>query len=427
MTTPATTPASVRPRLAVRLTPDGLRQVRGGHPWVFDRSIRSVSHAGQPGDLAVVFDDRRRFVAIGLWDPSSPIRIRVLHHGAPLPVDEAFWRSRIDTSLERRVGLAVGNDTTAYRLIHGENDGFGGLVVDRYDTVGVVKVYSEAWVPHIATVAELVAEAVGLDQVVVRWSRQLRSSPTVWSAPWDEGDALLGAEVTGPVSFRESGFDLEADLVRGHKTGYFLDQRDNRRLVGSVATGRTVLDVFACSGGFSLAAAAGGATAVTSVDISQPALDSAVANLARNRALGGVASCRHDIRCGDAFDIMADLATTRHRYGLVVVDPPSFASSVSQVPDARRAYRRLVGLSLDLVEPGGLVFLASCSSRIGADEFHALVGEVAAARGIELQIQARTAHAVDHPIGFPEGAYLKAVLARVPPRAGVTGAPSDRI
>ncbi len=278
--------------------------------------------------------------------------------------------------------------------------------------------------PHLAIVADLVADAVGLDQVVVRWSRQVRSSPTVWASPWDEGDSIIGADVTAPVAFRESGFDLEADIIRGHKTGYFLDQRDNRRLVGSVAEGRTVLDVFACAGGFSLAAAAGGAIAVTSLDISQPALDSAVANLTRNRMVGAVAACQHDTRCGDAFELMGALAETGHRYGLVVVDPPSFASSASQVPDARRAYRRLVGLSLDLVEPGGLVFLASCSSRIAADEFHALVGEVAAARAVELQIQARTGHAVDHPITFPEGAYLKAVLARVPARG--TAQPNSR-
>jgi len=387
-------------RLAVRLTPDALRQVRGGHPWVFADSIRSTSHDGAPGDLAVVFDDRRRFVAIGLYDPTSPIRIRVLHRGAPATIDAAWWRGRIGASRARRAALE--NDgTTAYRVVHGENDGLPGLVVDRYADTCVIKLYAASLVAHLGVISAAVTDVVRPVRVVLRSSRHV--SPLL-----DEDRAA------GVVWFREHGLQMSADIGRGQKTGHFLDQRDNRRLVAAHARGARLLDVFACTGGFSLHAAAAGARAVHLVDQSAGAIDTAGANLRANHDRRRVRDCHVTSEVGDAFEVLADLRRRGRSFDVVVVDPPSFASKQADVERAIGAYRRLTSLAVDLLEPGGLLFQASCSSRVPAERFVPAVVEETARRGRRADVVARTAHPLDHPIGFPEGAYLKAVLLRLP-------------
>ena len=243
----------------------------------------------------MVFDDQRDFVAIGLWDPGSPIRVKVLHHGAPASIDESFWRERIATALERRSTLAADPDTNAYRCVHGENDGLPALVVDRYDRSLVVKLYSAIWFPHLAAVVD--------DVVSKRSTRSASSSgsPATSARARRSGSptamTIVGPPPDGPVRFRERGLTMEADVVRGQKTGHFLDQRDNRALVRSMALGARVLDVFASTGGFSVAAAAGGATSVDLIDVSGPALRTAERNLAHNRfitAVRGVRGAHHD-------------------------------------------------------------------------------------------------------------------------------------
>jgi 23S rRNA (cytosine1962-C5)-methyltransferase len=221
-----------------------------------------------------------------------------------------------------------------------------------------------------------------------------------------------------PVVFLENGLRFEADVVRGQKTGFFLDQRDNRDRVRSRAAGRTLLDVFCASGGFSVAAAAGGATRVHSVDVSRGAVDAARRNMALNADRPHVAACHHDATVGDAAEVMAGLVATGERYGIVVVDPPSMASRAAQVDGALRAYARLCDLALDLVEPGGTLVQASCSSRVSSDQLIQVVRDVAAGRGVELERVTVTGHAADHPISFPEGEYLSAVFAKVGSRTG---------
>jgi 23S rRNA (cytosine1962-C5)-methyltransferase len=396
-------------RVAVRVTEDARRQVRGGHPWVFESSITSTSDGARSGDLAVVFDSRRRFQAIGLYDPDSPIRVRVLHHGRPAPIDDGWWRERLAEVLARRSELAASADTTAYRCVHGENDGLPGLVADRYGDVLVVKLYSAAWIPHLRTVVDTLGELVATDAVVLRLSRAVQGRPSGGLA---DGMVLTG-HLDGPVLYRENGFLLEADVVSGQKTGTFLDQRENRALVGSLAAGARVLDVFACTGGFSVAAAAGGARSVHSVDRSATALAAAHRNMGRNRHLAAVAACRHRSTGGDAFEVMAGLGERGERFDVVVVDPPSFAQNQASVGAAIGAYARLTDLAVRLVADGGLLVQASCSSRVGAEDFAALVHRTAAASGHRLDELHRTGHPVDHPVGFAQGAYLKALYARV--------------
>jgi 23S rRNA (cytosine1962-C5)-methyltransferase len=403
---------SDRRRLAVRVTADAERRIRGGHPWVFDGSITSVSpDGGRPGDLAVVFDRRRRFLAIGLYDPSSPIRVRVLHRGEPRPIDDAFVVEQVAVAHARRGWLVDDRRTTAYRVVHGENDGLPGLVVDRYDDVAVVKTYTASWLPHLDAVVAAVQEALGPRSVVLRTARNVRADAPP-DAPTD-GEVLAGDTVDAPVPFRENGLAFEADVIAGQKTGAFLDQRENRQRVRDLSRGLDVLDVFACTGGFSVHAAAGGARSVHSVDLSAGALATARASMARNRDLPAVAACRHTTAASDALEEMQRLRAAGRRFGLVIVDPPSFAQRADQRRAALRAYERLAGLAAELTEPGGIVVLASCSSRITADEHADAVERGAERRGFTLAAPLRTDHPVDHPIGFPEGAYLKAVFARV--------------
>ncbi len=407
-------------RLAVRVTPDALRHVRAGHPWIFEDSIVSVKPDGRSGDLAVVFDDRRRFAAIGLYDPESPIRIKVLHHGRPEAIDGDWWRRRIGDAIDRRAPLArsavdePARATNAYRCVHGENDGLPGLVIDRYDTTFVVKLYSAALVAHLDVIVDALVDAQPeADAVVLRASRAVEPHLPHHLRP---AAALRGSLPSVAVPFRECGLAFEADVVNGQKTGWFLDQRDNRVRVGELAHGANVLDVFCAGGGFGVHAAAGGARSLCSVDLSPHAVRSAELSMRLNRDRPAVAACHHRGEVGDAFEVMGRLEARGERFDVVVVDPPSFAARQQNVPAALRAYRRLTALALGVLAPGGTLVQASCSSRVGADEFFAAIHEAADGRNWDIDELARTGEPLDHPVGFPQGAYLKCLFARATPR-----------
>jgi 23S rRNA (cytosine1962-C5)-methyltransferase len=391
----------------VRVSPDALRHIRAGHPWVFDDSITSVTDGGSPGDLAVVFDAHRKFAAIALFDPSSPMRLKILHAGTPARIDDSWWRAAFVRALRRRDAFTAdpGADRLGYRIVNGENDGLPGLIVDRYADVLVVKLYTQALFAHLRSVVVQLIDVTGCDAVVLRLARNVQRGETHGLT---DGDVVAGALHEAPVVFVEAGLEFEADVRHGQKTGWFLDQRANRILVGSMTSGRDVLDVFAAGGGFSVHAAAGGARAVHSVDLSAPTLAAAVRNMARNRSLDAVRGCAHTAEVGDAFEVMAQLARGGRRFGVVVVDPPSFAQRQSNVDAAVRAYTRLTHLAVRLVEPGGTLVQASCSSRVTPDLFFETVEAAASAAGRPLSNMLRTGHDIDHPVGFKQGEYLKA-------------------
>lgn len=415
-------------RLALRVTPEAQRALRQGHPWLFDRAVVSQSAAGRPGDLAVVFDDRRRFLAVGLYDPASPIRVRVLQHGSPATIDAAFFAERLAAAATRRsvfawshtsghcqeTGPSSGGSpqpTTGFRLVHGEGDGLPGLVVDRYDRVLVVKLYSAAWAPHLRAVLDGLAELAPADWIVLRLSRAVQGQPNALHGLTD-GATLAGAPVANPVIFRENGLLFEANVLRGQKTGFFLDQRENRKRVEGLAMGKETLNVFAYSGGFSLYAARGSAPAVLSLDISAPALAAAQRNFELNHRLPGVAAARHEILAEEAFGGLARLAQIGRRFDLVVVDPPAFAKRQSEISAALSAYERLAALALGVLRRSGTLVMASCSSRVSAEDFYAAVRCGAARSNRALHEFAHTGHAVDHPVSFAEGEYLKCLYAK---------------
>ncbi|MEM9465732.1 MAG: class I SAM-dependent methyltransferase [Actinomycetota bacterium] len=397
-------PSPATRNLAVRVTRDALRHLRRGHPWVYDGSITSVSHDGAPGDLAIVFDDRRDFAGIGLWDPHSPIRIRVLAT-RQTTIDEAFWRRRFDEADERRSGLRADPGVTGIRLIHGENDHLPSLVIDRYGPVLVVKLYSAAWFSRLESVLAAAAEHWDADHVVLRLARNVAETAPPGIT---DGMVLRGDPPPQPTPFLENGHRMTADPVAGQKTGYFLDQRANRALVGAHAADRDVLDVFCCHGGFAVHAAAGGARSVHATDLSPHAIASVERHVETNTP-----GARLRTTVGDAFQVMDALAAEGESFDLVVVDPPSFASRRDAVDGALRAYTRLSHLALDLLRPGGLLLQASCSSRIGPDPFRETVTNAIDRSGRRYRLLEQRGHDVDHPIGFAEGAYLDAVLLEI--------------
>ena len=389
----------------MRVTAVAERAIRNGHPWLFESGIESVSFNGRSGDLAVIFDRKRRFVAVGLYDPDSPIRVRILQQGQAAAIDTAWFEQKIVAAAAIR-GELLATGTTGYRLVHGENDGLPGLVVDRYGDTVVMKLYTAAWLPHLQDVVRVVTAVAHPQRIVLRLNRVLQKQALYGLS---DGLVLVGEPLNGDVQFYENGLLFATDVVQGQKTGFFLDQRDNRARVEQLVQGKAVLNLFAYTGGFSVYAARGGAWQVVSVDLSEPALATAVHNFALNQM-----AVPHEIIVGDAFRVMVALAEKGRQFDLVIIDPPSFAKKQSEVTGALRAYGRLVRLGLSVLGSGGTLVVASCSSRVEAATFFDLVHKTAREMGRPLREIERTGHPLDHPIGFKEGTYLKCLYAIAP-------------
>ena len=390
--------------LRLRITSTAEWKVRSGHPWIFAESIKSQSRSGVMGELAVVYDKWDNFLAIGLFDPYSPLRVRVLHAGKPQTVDDVWWRERFTNALRLREGMFDGT-TTGYRCIHGESDGWPAFVLDRYGDTAVLKLYSAVWFGRVEPIARLIQEYLRVQRLVLRLSRNIQKAAT--GELLADGAVIFGPPVEGPVLFRENDLIFEADVLKGQKTGFFLDQRENRMKVGELAKGRSVLNTFSFSGGFSVYAARGGATSVTDVDISAHALEAAKRNFVHNAAT--TSKCRHELIKADVFDW---LAQARTQFGVVVLDPPSLAKRESERKSAMDAYARLASMGIDRVERGGLLVAASCSAHVAAAEFFGLVRSAARRSGRRFSELAVTGHPADHPAKFPEAAYLKCIYLR---------------
>jgi len=395
-------------RLRLRVTAAAEASVRRGHPWLFAESIREQNREGNTGELAVVYDRQDKFLAVGLFDPDSPIRVRVLHAGKPQTLDAAWWSARLDTAVRQRDGM-FDKRTTGYRLINGESDGWPGLVLDRYDTTLVLKLYTAAWLPRLEGIVGLIRARLEPERIVLRLSRNLQVRAQE-SDRLADGVTLSGEKLEACPTFFESGLRFEADVRRGQKTGFFLDQRENRRIVESLAQGRTVLNAFSFSGGFSLYAARGGAKAVTDLDISAHALAAAERNFKLNKTEPWVARCQHEFLQADAFDWLAQNAG--RKFDLIVLDPPSLARREAERAGAIRAYARLAEQGIKHLLPGGILVASSCSAHVTAEEFLSAVRQSGVKSGrkfVELQT---TRHAPDHPATFREAEYLKAIYLR---------------
>jgi 23S rRNA (cytosine1962-C5)-methyltransferase len=278
-----------------------------------------------------------------------------------------------------------------------------GLVADVYGRVLVIKLYSFIWLPYLKDILELLKAASACETAVLRLSRNMQARPELLSG-LSEGMLLYGELENPEVLFREHGWLFSANVLKGHKTGYFLDHRHNRKKVGEMAKGRRVLDIFSYAGGFTVHALGGGATEVISMDISAQAQEMAQKNVALN-----FKQANHRIMVTDAFEGMRQLIEQREQFGLVVVDPPSFAKRESERTTALNSYERLATLAVQLVGKGGILLLASCSSRVSAEAFFDVTERVLQRSKRPYREIERTYHDIDHPVTFPEGAYLKAV------------------
>lgn len=393
-------PVQSTQRLAVKLKPAAERMVKKRHPWVFEGGITKLSQLGKAGDLAIIYDNKKnKFLACGLYDPHSPIRVKVLQFHKPATIDKTWFATKIQAAYAKRAAL-LATDTNSYRLIYGENDGLPSLVADVYKHIVVVKLYSPIWFPYLNDLLPLLQDISQTQTIVLRLSRLLQQQPNALGLY--DGQVLVGELDDEVVVFKEHGVQFSANVIHGHKTGYFLDHRHNRLKVGNLSINKTVLDVFSYAGGFSVHALAKGAAEVTSIDISAQALQMAVQNAALNPHTG-----QHHTLAIDAFKGLENLIQQQKHYDIVVIDPPSFAKKEIEVAGALNSYKRLAALGIQLVKKGGLLILASCTARIKAADFFSAVENSLKASGRPFQIQEKTYHDIDHPVEFPEGAYLK--------------------
>jgi len=388
--------------ISVKLRPKAERMVKKRHPWVFEDSIVKQSVEANSGDVVVIYDNKKnKFLACGLYDPYSPIKIKLLHYGKPAKLDADFFKERINSVFDIRKELLT-TDTNSYRFIYGEADGFPGFIADVYADVLVVKIYATIWFPYLNDILPQLLEKSKCKTIVLRLSRNVQKSKE--NSGLKDGQVIFGELKDDVVIFKEHGIKFSANVIYGHKTGYFLDHRENRRRVGELSKNKTVLDVFSYAGGFSVHALANGAKEVTSLDISAQALEMAIQNGKLNEYAG-----THKTMAIDAFVGLHDLIKQKKTFDVVVIDPPSFAKSAKEVDKAIHSYSRLARLGTSLTAKGGLLVLASCSSRVLADDFFDICEAEIQNGSREFKVLDNTYHDSDHPIidSFPEGAYLK--------------------
>jgi 23S rRNA (cytosine1962-C5)-methyltransferase len=391
------------------LAPGRERSVARRHPWIFRSAVASVRGEPEPGETVAIVTAHGQRLARAAYSPTSQIVARIWTWDEDERVDAAFIGARVHRAARARADLAARAD--AYRLVFAESDGLPGVIADRYGPFVVVQLSSagaDRWRDALASALAELPEVIGVyerSDVDLRQREGLgaRTGPLVGEAP--PPFVIVSerpAAGTPPWLF-------EADLRTGQKTGFYLDQRDNRRVVWGLASGRRTLDLFCYSGAFGVAAGTGGASEVTGVDSSGPALERADANLQRNGVAPAVL-----IRA-DVFTHLRLLRDRGERFGLIVLDPPKLAQAAAQVPRATRAYKDVNLLAIKLLEPGGILVTFSCSGVVSEELFQKIVFGAALDARREVQVVGRLSQASDHPVllSFPEAAYLKGLVCRV--------------
>jgi 23S rRNA (cytosine1962-C5)-methyltransferase len=383
------------------------RQIRQGHPWIFGGSIASVDGRVEAGDTVKVFADDGTLLGRGAFSPTSQIRVRMWTTDATLSVNQAFIDERLRVACALRERFVLSDSTDGARLVFGENDGLPGLIVDKYSDVIAIQPQSAGAERILPWVIDFVVKRYTPRAVVVRGDAEVRQLEGLAA----EKRVVKGTLDAGPVLTRENDMLFHVDVIDGHKTGFYLDQRDSRALLRRCASGARVLNCFSYTGGFSVAAWLGGASQVVSVDASAPALELLKENVARN----GHTAQDSDVMRGDCFDTLKALAEQKQQFDVVVLDPPKFAPSAHHLEKALRAYEDLAVKGLRVLAPGGLLFSYSCSGAVSAEAFDGAIAGACQKMRRTGRILHRPAHALCHPTSttFPEGAYLKGVVVHV--------------
>jgi len=398
-------------KVSIHINGPAQRQLRKGHPWLFENSITKESHKGNSGDIGVIYDRKNKFLAVGIYDPLSSIRVRILQHRKPAKINRQWYLEKLHSSIHIRKDLEK-SGTNGYRLVNGENDSLPGLIIDKYGENSVVMIYTTAWVKHLRDILTPLLSLIPSKKIILRMSR-LCTSETENLFGLTDRSVIYGEEMNEKIVFKENNILFESDPISGQKTGFFLDQRENRERVKKLSKAKTVLNLFSYSGGFSLYSARGGASAVTDVDISKEAIIASKRNFQLNSNDSTVANCKHETITGDVFQTAENMINEKRTFDMVIVDPPNFAKKNSEIEGGLTAYARLMQLSLALLKPKGVLVFASCSSRISSNEFFKTLKNSALSTKRKLIEMERTAHSVDHPVTFDEGAYLKCLFAKV--------------
>jgi 23S rRNA (cytosine1962-C5)-methyltransferase len=389
------------------------KPVRNRHPWIFSGAIDHSEGQAQDGDLVRVTDSQGQYLATGYLNRRSQIVVRLLTWDAREPVDGGFWRRRLERAIAGRVPLAADPATNAYRLVHAEADGLPGLIVDRYGDWLVVQCLTLGMARRRDEIVDLLAELLSSP-------RQGGRPPAGFYARDDaevrhkegldlETGVLRGQEPPDRVEVVEHGRRFLVDVKRGHKTGFYLDQRENRLRTATYCSSADVLNGFAYTGAFGVYAGQAGARSVVNLDTSLEALTLAEENMALN-------DCPpQELILGDVFQVLRDYRAQGRSFDLVIVDPPKFATSRATVANASRGYKDLNLLGMQLLRPGGFLVTFSCSGLVSADLFQKIVFGASVDARREAQIVERLAQGPDHPVllTFPESAYLKGLVCRV--------------
>jgi 23S rRNA (cytosine1962-C5)-methyltransferase len=390
------------------LHPGKEKSVLRRHPWLFSGAVDRLEGRARPGDTVDVLAADGRPLGRAAWSPSSQIRARIWSFDAEYVIDHAFFKRRVAASVARRKTLPELAGQQGLRLIHAESDGLPGIIADRYGDTVVLQLSTAGAEKWRGAIADSLLKATGCTRIYERSDLDLRSLEGLEPVTgW-----IHGAASDTPLVIEENAVRMEVDIVGGHKTGFYLDQRDNRRRVAEIARDRRVLNCFCYTGGFSLQALAGGAREVVSVDSSGPALETARRNLALNPQLDAARAIWMEV---DVFGELRSLRAAGERYDLIILDPPKFAHTAAQAERAARAYKDINLLALQLLAPGGLLMTYSCSGGIGADLFRKIVAGAALDAGRSARIVEQLHGAADHPVdlAFPEGEYLKGLLLLV--------------
>jgi len=376
------------------------RPIERFHPWVFSGAIHKTEEAIDNGDIVLVLSNRDKKLAYGHYFDGN-IAIRILSFDANIAINQAFWNDRIKEALQLRLALGFSLDdvnNNCFRLIHGEGDGLSGLIIDYYNGTAVVQLHTDGMLKNLNEIVEALKVTFGSNLLSI-----YNKSNNTLNAP--DNDGCIFGENSSKSTVAENGLSYEVNWEEGQKTGFFLDQRDNRLLLRSLAKDKTVLNTFCYTGGFSISALAGGAAAVNSIDISEKAMELVKLNTNLNQ----LDDAKHTLICAD---VMQSLKQNDATYDIVVLDPPAFAKSIRAKHNAVQAYKRLNTWGIGAVKKGGLLFTFSCSQVVDNALFEHTVISAAMASGKQARIIKRLGQSADHPVSafHPEGSYLKGLL-----------------
>ena len=378
------------------------RSLKRRHPWIFSGAVEKAG--GKPGETLQVRDIAGNPLALAAYSPKSQIRARVWTFDPAAAIDGNFFKERIRKALALREQLPASRHTNAMRLVHGESDGLPGLIVDRYADVLVAQFLAAGVEGFRDPILDALIEFSGCEAIFERSDAEVRNLEGL--AP--RVGFVRGNKNASRCPIIEYGLNFRVDVEQGQKTGFFLDQRENRQRVRALAGGRSVLDGFSYTGGFSIAALAGGARQVTAIESSAPALEVAKDNLAANP----LDASKVEFAQADVFSHLRTLRDKAAKFDLIVLDPPKFAPTAAQAKNAARAYKDINLLAFKLLAPSGLLATFSCSGGVHADLFQSIVAGAALDAGADAKIIERFTAAADHPVAleFPEGDYLKGLL-----------------